>query len=249
METILSTQETNKEVLFAEQSNKESIIAKEKNNTTASKHSNLTSEWGTPKDVIDASRTVLNGCIELDPASCKTFNKFVNSSEFYTKEENSLLKPWFYYKSITDNSFHNKTHPNNVFLNPPSGKLVKQERLDMLAKFQENNLASLISIKSFSLPKLFWQKLIDEIELGHVSHAIYLVYSTEQLQTTQLGNSKALLDYPICFFKKRLSFVDENCKECKQGSHSSAIVYIPNLIDNTEIFKEQFKKFGKVLNC
>jgi DNA N-6-adenine-methyltransferase (Dam) len=62
-------------------------------------------EWYTPSKYIEAARSVM-GSIDLDPASCELANRTVCASNYYTKEQNGLVLPWY----------------GNVWLNPPFGR-------------------------------------------------------------------------------------------------------------------------------
>lgn len=67
-------------------------------------------EWYTPKEYIEAARSVM-GSIDLDPASNDFANKTVKATQFFTEEDNGLIREWF----------------GNVWLNPPySASLIKQ---------------------------------------------------------------------------------------------------------------------------
>ncbi len=51
-------------------------------------------EWYTPSRYIEAARLVMGG-IDLDPASCEMANQIVQSTTYYTKEDNGLSKPFY----------------------------------------------------------------------------------------------------------------------------------------------------------
>jgi DNA N-6-adenine-methyltransferase (Dam) len=55
--------------------------------------SNKSDEHYTPKNIIDAAREVM-GEIDLDPMSCERANKTVRAAKFYSKKDDSLVKPW-----------------------------------------------------------------------------------------------------------------------------------------------------------
>jgi hypothetical protein len=110
---------------------------------------------------------------------------------------------------------------SSVFLNPPGGKTGKH-----------------------SQTKLFWNKLVTEMDLGKHGHAVFLAFSIEALQTCQDGGFEMLL-FPLCVPYKRLKFVssDENVV-ANSPSHANVIVYVPGYKDETEHFVEIFGRFG-----
>lgn len=68
--------------------------------------SSETEEWFTPPHIIELVKAVFGGRINLDPASCREANVYVDAISFYDKEDDGLKQPWF----------------AKVFLNPPFGK-------------------------------------------------------------------------------------------------------------------------------
>ena len=60
-----------------------------KSATLQALHSSATPEHGTPPDYIDAARKVLGG-IDLDPASCSTFNELVRADRYFSEADDGL---------------------------------------------------------------------------------------------------------------------------------------------------------------
>jgi hypothetical protein len=71
--------------------------------------SNITPEWYTPAEYIEAARQVM-GSIELDPASSEIANQVVKATRIYTKETDGLSRLFSSWQA------------ESVWLNPPYGK-------------------------------------------------------------------------------------------------------------------------------
>jgi hypothetical protein len=118
------------------------------------------------------------------------------------------------------------THPNTVFLNPPGGKIGNRSKA-----------------------ALFWKRLMDYREAGHLTHAIFLAFSVDALQTTQGKGCKPIAEFPFCVPAKRIAFVHSDDGAVKEApSHSNMIVYVPGSVDRTEEFSRIFSSLGAVLN-
>ncbi len=168
-------------------------------------HSSSTDSWGTPPELIESVRKVLNG-IDLDPASSVEFNKVVRANRVITVHEYALVTPW-------------EVENKSVFLNPPGGKT--------------GNKSNTV---------LFWQKLLSYRSM--FSHAIFMGFSLECLQTTQQC-PESLLDFPFCVPSKRIRFIAENGLTGPAPSHSNAIAYIPGRVNVEVEFYKEFEKYGK----
>lgn len=70
----------------------------------------VSDEWYTLPRYVEAARLVL-GEIDLDPASCEEANKTVKAKQFYTKEQNGLLLPFY----------------GRIWMNPPYGRTANQQ--------------------------------------------------------------------------------------------------------------------------
>jgi len=140
---------------------------------------------------------------------------------------NSSVEATTYYTLEQDGLSKPWGHLDNtvkVFCNPPGGKL-----------------------KGKSIPKMFWEKLIVEAELGYIAEAIFLAFSIELLQTSQLSYVTPAASHPICIPNRRIAFVDATGKPVKGNTHASAIIYVPGTVDNSQKFCEVFKKFGSIV--
>lgn len=112
--------------------------------------------------------------------------------------------------------------PCSIYLNPPGGKLSNR-----------------------SLTALFWDELMHYWEQGLVTEAIFMAFSAEALQNTQVYPRKPIGDFVFCIPKQRIKFVSPN-GDFNAPSHSNCIVYIPGTVDNTELFYENFFSVGSI---
>lgn len=112
-----------------------------------------------------------------------------------------------------------------VFLNPPGGKTNAGQ----------------------SKVKLWWQKMLAQREGPYFGHGLFLSFSIEACQVTQLDCEYSLLDFPTCFFKRRVDYLEPvTGKPVKGNTHSSCITYVPGSLNETHRFYETFKELGKV---
>lgn len=114
--------------------------------------------------------------------------------------------------------------PNGgIFLNPPGGKTGNK-----------------------SNTFLFWEKLVHHSHAPGFTHAIFLAFSAEALQTTQGKGIPSLGQFLLCVPKKRIKFDGHAGKIAP--SHSNVIAYIPGSVDRSSEFHDQFSDVGTILN-
>lgn len=117
----------------------------------------------------------------------------------------------------------------------------------------------------------FWTKLVNEWVLGHVTQALWVGYSLEQLQTLQqAGALYTPLDFPICITAKRIGFEENEAKrlarikklteyneaaaamggklrriseKADSPSHSNYLTYLGTHVDR---FIEHVRAFGQI---
>ncbi len=129
---------------------------------------------------------------------------------------NEVIKADRYYSKEDDGL--GKEWYGRVFCNSPGGKL-----------------------KGQSIPKLFWKKLIYS---PRVTQAIFLAFSIELLQTSQLSECPSACDFIICIPERRLAFTDATGKTIKSNTHASAIIGYE--VDHNT-FAKHFRPFGSIL--
>lgn len=121
-------------------------------------------------------------------------------------------------KFISEDSLNKEWKAKTVFLNPPGGK-----------------------IGNHSQAALFWQKLVDAHQKGHVQEAIFIGFSLELLAVSQNYRWPYMLDYTICIPRRRIKFVNPLSPNKSAPSHSNVIVYLG---ENEGKFKKVFNSLG-----
>ena len=124
--------------------------------------------------------------------------------------------------TFKDDALEQEWDARSIWLNPPGGKT---------------------SNKSNTV--LFWQKL----RSSRFNHAMFMAFSLEALQTTQKPGYSSIGEFPLCIPSKRLAFYRPGWVKGKAPSHSNVVVYVPGITARTDVFVEQFKDVGVLLNC
>jgi hypothetical protein len=216
--------------------------------SASAQHSSATAEHGTPGEIVRAARTWMGG-LDVDPASSEVFNAQIGATRFYTKETNGFSRSW----------------GGRCLLNPPGGLCDFQGR-EVIRSTKDRKGCS--ETGHCGLPpghahkgvtssaKAWWRKLADQYRKGHVQAAVYVGFSIEILQSTQvdLEDGELLpLDFPFCIPKQRICFwVERNgvLTPGKSPTHSSVLIGLPdaaNVRASTARFVELFSQFGKVV--
>lgn len=209
--------------------------------TVDHEHLNETVEHGTPFDIVNAVWEVL-GTIDLDPASCARANAFIEAAAYYDQITNGYNKEWF----------------GNVFLNPPGGTCELETGRMVFKKTKKRESCSVTGACGIapghkhknvgSSATAWWRKLLREFQEGRVHAAIFLGFSLEILQTTQVEEGiLSPLDFSLCIPRTRLDFIRlEEAKIAVGGAppHASFLCYLGA---ENELFKRVFSRFGKVL--
>lgn len=159
------------------------------------------------------------GEIDIDPASSAQANKFVSATHYFTKSTNGLAHSWRLPQS---------RKPSSIWLNPPGG--------------WHNGVYGDSEIRHW------WAATLEERKQRYFGHMLWLAFSIEQHQVTQVAFPLSLLDFPTCTLRKRVSFIDPVTGKPVSGmTHSSSVTYIPGRKDETDLFARVFGEFGKVV--
>lgn len=109
---------------------------------------------------------------------------------------------------------------SRVFLNPP-GRLTRQ----------------------------FWEKLVNEWELGNVAEAIWVGFNMDHLR--YLGESRRWpLEFPTLIPRKRIRFVHEDGTVSTKPSAANYVTYLPvpgHPAFGRAAFKEVFGEYGRIV--
>lgn len=213
--------------------------------TTESRHSSATPEHFTPSPFVEAARQTLGG-IDFDPASCAAANRVVRATHYLTKEDNGFTRAW----------------AGRVFLNPPGGFCDLSGRLVIKASTKNGvRVPGCVETGACGIPaphqhdacnaaaKAWWFKLAREFTVGRAEAAVFVAFSIELFQSTQIGGPADLpipLDFPICWPSRRVSYVRVDGSVGDSPPHSSGIVLVSRRAGDVERFGRHFAEFGRV---
>ena len=198
--------------------------------------------WISPPWIPNASREVMDGVIHLDPASCAQANDLsVGALMYFDKQINGLKTPWSHALPEQDTL-------TNIYLNPPGGwesvQIPQQGKCKKTGVPMLSNIAQSIQV---SRVKLWWQRLLSESAQTYFAQAMFLSFSIESMQTTQIECERSVLSFPTCTFRSRVGYINPETNEVEAGmTHSSAITYIPGRVDRTEKFVTVFAQYGVI---
>jgi hypothetical protein len=226
-----------------------------KNHDVAIRHASESAEHYTPSFIVEAARKTL-GAIDLDPASCAEANVWIKATKYFTRESDGFKLPWH----------------GRVLLNAPGGLSDDLQR-PVKPKCKETGSCGIppghTHTGTQASQKKWWFKLVSEYMQGRVTSAIFVCFSIELLQNTQVniprvevrngsmsGNCLSLipLDFPICFPSRRVSYIKPGGAAGMQPPHASCIIYLPpkdmigdpgGTLGGAKKFEECFAQIGR----
>lgn len=201
---------------------------------TTARHSSESNEHYSPSYIVEAARHAL-GRIDLDPASCEEANRTVKAASYFTQEDNGFRRDW----------------RGTVFLNPHGGRSDDLER-HVLVKCRETGACGIPVGHTHegveSSQKKWWFKLVREWAARHVTDAVFVCFSVELLQSSQVGNGglHTPLDFPICFPTRRVPYVKPGGKVGASPPHASCIVCVSRDGEVIQRFHDAFGVIGQI---
>jgi hypothetical protein len=184
------------------------------------------------------------GDIDLDPASSALFNEAVRAKKFYTEAQNGFTKTW----------------KGRVFLNPPGGycdgngkRVVKVKNKGFIYPDTEERAE-----EHYSAMCLWWFRLAELWGAGSVQQAVFIGFSIELLQRTQMYRAKMFpsevvpMETYICVPRDRIPFnkiEDDTVVPGTSPTHANVIVWLPpaqQLRRKAHCLREFRRAFGRL---
>lgn len=214
-------------------------------NGVAARHSSESAEHYSPSLIVEAGRAALGG-FDLDPASCETANRTVKARDFFTSHSNGFTREWY----------------GRTWLNPPGGRcdaggnVVAPDPEPVKAKRKKGFFYLTDGAVDLTRPcvgpaqaaaKAWWFKLAGEFVAGRVKEAIFVGFSVEIIQTTQVDVPPGLPragDGTLCFPARRIAYVRPDGIVGASPPHASVIVYLG---PRGDYFRAAFAPIGLVI--
>lgn len=181
-------------------------------------------EWITNPELVQAVNQVM-GNIDLDPASSKAAQEYVQADHYYTPQMDGLNQQQWYGK---------------VYLFPPGGTYFFDAKNDRW-KLTRTSSPTLVSSHALWFRKAYGKWLAGEIE-----QAIYFTNCPDMVRYEQ-----KIFDFPICFFRTVPRLIRNTSEgiEMKQTCTAFALYLQPktNSAEATARFIDVYEQFGRVL--
>lgn len=209
-------------------------------------HSTASNEHYTPPEIVEPARECMRG-IDLDPASCALANTVVQAARIFTIDDDGFSQPW----------------GGKVFLNPPGGlcDVVGRKVIRKTASHGDGCTVTgacglppgHIHEGVTSSAKAWWFKLAQEWAAGRVEAAVFVGFTVEILQSTQVEtpadkeeNDGSLLpiplDFPLFFPSQRIKYLKQDVNGLlvpgSQPTHANVIILLPG----DDLMRHRFKQ-------
>ena len=176
-------------------------------------------------DLAAAAHALLEG-IDLDVASSKVANQYVEAKEFFTPSDDGLNAQQWY---------------GSVYLVPPSGTYF-WERKTQRWKMTRSTSPTLVSSHAVWFRKLYRSWLAQEIEQG-----LYFTNCPDMIRYEQ-----KIFDFPICILRTAPTLLKNTSDGVsKHKTCTSFLVYLPpvnSATEATERFIDIYSDKGRILH-
>jgi len=176
-------------------------------------------------DLAAAAHALLEG-IDLDVASSKVANQYVEAKEFFTPSDDGLNAQQWY---------------GSVYLFPPSGTYF-WERKTQRWKMTRSTSPTLVSSHAVWFRKLYRSWLAQEIEQG-----LYFTNCPDMIRYEQ-----KIFDFPICILRTAPTLLKNTSDGVsKHKTCTSFLVYLPPVntaTEATERFIDIYSDKGRILH-
>lgn len=181
-------------------------------------------EWITNKDLVACAHRLM-GSIDLDPASSKLANKYVEAENYFTPTDDGLnAQQWF----------------GNVYLFPPAGAYFWDQK-NMRWRMTRASSVSLTSSYAVWFRRLYHAWLTGEIKQG-----LYFANCPDMIRYDQ-----RIFDFPVCILRTTPMLVRNTGGEVSDHKTCTSILVYLQPTDNpgkaTEKFVEIYSQRGRVL--
>lgn len=206
-------------------------------------HSSESVEHYTPREFVEAEWRVMGG-VDFDPFSCAAANRTVGAARFLSRTAEGLWVGDALDRCGAVGDGFVQEWTGRVHCNPPGGVFTIGES----------------GRTGGSRQCAAWFKLATEWCSGRVRSAVFVAFSLEMLQRTQMvperGALPIPLDFPVCYPARRVPYDSGGGESGTQPPHASAFVYLPDcdrgtrdwgLVPGVRRFVREFSQFGRVV--
>lgn len=187
-------------------------------------HKKESYELITSNDLVATAHALMEG-IDLDVASSKVANQYVEAKEFYTPQDDGLNEQQWY---------------GNVYLFPPSGTYFWDAKRTRW-KMTRSSSPTLVSSYAVWFRKLYKQWMAREIK-----QAVYFANCPDMFRYEQ-----KLFDFPVCILRTPPVLICNTPEGVgTKKTCTSFVVYLPpvnNATEATEKFIDLYAPKGRVL--
>lgn len=178
----------------------------------------------TNKDLIAAVHSLMGG-IDLDPASSKVANSYIEAQEYFSPQDDGLnVQEWY----------------GRVYLFPPGGAYFFDKKQDRW-KMSRGSSGSLTSSHALWFKKLHRLWLADV-----VTEAVFFTNCTDMIRYDQ-----RIFDFPICILKTATSLIKNSSEGLGiQKTGTCLVVYLQNKTEpgeSTQRFIDIYSERGRIL--